>query len=307
MAYAITRFGDTLLPTRMTVDDLDTGKVPDPITNSVSGGFDWQGRRRDYPVKQTITAQGVVVGEDTVLSTGSGLTLVDNRGYALESPSGAVLVSATDAILTTNDGFDLEVGDKINRLKAQVDELRSMLGREDRLWRRSDDRPSLEEWVNARCVSIDMPRGLAAVHSNSLRVSAQFTLAGGLWHGQEYTESVDLAPNSTAVATLTNGGNTLSLGARITVRPTSTIGRIRFVSDENHFEYSGGLVAGDVLVIDTALQSVQLNGRNAYKGFDIGDGHLTSGWMPIGDERVNVGILADGSATVEFLWHDSWV
>ena len=306
MAYAITRFGDTLLPRRMTVDDLSTGTVPNPITNSVSGGFDWQ-VGRDYPIQQTITAQGLLVGEDTVLSTGSGLTLVDNRGYALESPMGSTLASATDFVLATQDGFEIEVGDKINILKAQVDELRSLLGKEGRLWRISDDRPAFQEWILARCTSIDMPRNLASVHSTSIRVALDFVLAGGLWHGQEYMQQVNFGRNDTATLSMLNGGNTLSLGPIITVVPVDTMSHIRFVAQENHFEYNGPLARNDVLVIDTGNQSVLLNGRNAYANFQRGAGQRTAGWMPIGEDPVHVGITADGIGTVTFLWYDSWV
>jgi len=64
MAYKIVRFGDVILPHRMSTDDLGTGSVDSPLVKTLGGAFDVENGERRLPVIRRIRHQGLYVGSD---------------------------------------------------------------------------------------------------------------------------------------------------------------------------------------------------------------------------------------------------
>ena len=103
--------------------------MPDSYIQSISGVYDWQGTRRDYPHQQSLTVQGRLAGDDDIASTSAGNVLVDGRGYPIGTGrSGEYLASGTEHILAVDVDNDFALGDKRNRLRAQFDDCADSLG-----------------------------------------------------------------------------------------------------------------------------------------------------------------------------------
>jgi hypothetical protein len=208
--------------------------------------------------------------------------------------------------------------------RTALDALRALVGTRGKLYRRGDDN-SLQSCV-ARMTAMPHTRQVA----NKLHIEVTLTWAQlGPWIGTVYSgpwildggiyfdDNYALDTSSLAV-TLTSGAQAIYLpnlgnypvrAVRITT--TVSAGSLTALSIYGagwFLAYTGSLVAGQTLVIDTGAQSVLLNGVSAYANLYLPTAHTINDWIRLlpGNNYTTVVAAGTATTTVQFEYAEAW-
>lgn len=186
--------------------------------------------------------------------------------------------------------------DAVN-FRTQVNTLRPLLGTRDQLWRTWDD--GTEEWVEARFISLQAERPAGNIlHQEFAMV---FEVLSEQWNATSQSTVNDYLDTTPVNIVLTNNGNALVRNAIITLTVPATISltsvtKLLFSAGNAEFEYTGSLIANDVLVIDTGARSVTKNGSDDYGNFSLTSNHAISEWLRLAAGANTLAVTVEPSA-----------
>lgn len=286
MSYRITSFGTVNLPTAMAEDDLSTARVPSSLVNTLGGAVDVFGARQRLPSRQELRVSGLYLGTVRYLTTHAGDQLVDHAGNLLVVSSGRAY------------------------LREQLDLLRGMVGKRDRLWRRRDE-DGLLQWRTARLLAVESQGDVDRWAAEVAEATATFETAQGTWRGAAVvTDSATLTAGVTATKTIAALGNAPVEDAIVTLVAAGAITslRVRCTAAGVDWTWAGSLAAGQTLLIDCGAMTVRKQGVDAYAGFTLNAGHTAAGWLPlaVGDNALL--LLASGAGGTATITHyDQWL
>lgn len=208
--------------------------------------------------------------------------------------------------------------------RTALDALRALVGTRGKLYRRGDDN-SLQSCV-ARMTAMPHTRQVA----NKLHIEVTLTFAQlGPWLGTVYSgpwifdggiyldDNYALDTSSLAV-TLTSGAQAIylpNLGnypvRAVTITVTVSAGSLTAISIYGagwFLAYTGAVVAGQTLVIDTGAQAVLLNGVSAYANLYLPESHTIDDWIRLLPGANYTTVVAAGTATttVQFEYAEAW-
>lgn len=259
MAYLITEFDGVPLPLYDAKQDDNAAEAESALLDSIGGVFDYYGTLRRLARRYRIEATGTYVGETTYLVDEAGNYLVDE------------------------DGNYLIAGAGVNRLRAQVQALRSKVGVRGTLTRiRQDD--DVEQWITARLLAVNHAKEqeeMALLATVTCVFEAQHTA----WRATTATTS-SATPTSgvTTALNVSNAGELAVADATITVACSSgTITQVDIdgVGVGIDLVWTGSLASGSTLTIDCGAQTVRIGTTDSYSGFSLGASHTVRGWLPL--------------------------
>jgi len=209
-----------------------------------------------------------------------------------------------------------------------LDEARALIGTREKLYAQTAGELEIR-WVWARLASIGIQRSARNVNFQELIFS--FNIPAAYWNGRGYADwTLDDTPqiyldtgyyldtgnwegdlvSSPDTFTITNGGNravtnvilAIIAGSSNITFATVTIGGAAL-------EWTGTLLAGNTLLIDSGSMRVLNNGADAYSGLVRGSGHSIDDWLRIepGDNEMEISWTGGGTGsnwTMNF-W-DGW-
>lgn len=287
MPYRYTTFDGVNLPEVMPEDDLGTGAANSTLVDSLGGAFDFLGANRYRTKRHPIRYMGMFVGrDDTYLVDESGNYIVDELG---------------NYIVATDD-YTVDLRDKVDTLKAKI-------GRRGMLIRQREDDGSTQ-WKMARLLSIGHTRTVRDVDRfASLEVS--FEADGGFWKSTTASTTTDtLGAGATTIVDIESAGMTEVRDAVITI--TANGGNVTAVElvlgSDQHWSWSGTLLDGNSLIIDTGAMIVTNNNVNAYSGFVLSGDHLIDGWLQLApSNNVCYWTITGGPADLSVTHYDQWM
>lgn len=216
-------------------------------------------------------------------------------------------------------------------LISQVQALRALKGKRDKLYRRWDNGDM--EWIYARLVEVNAQRSIRDL--NSLEMMFTFQQISPVWNGNthgsgwyldsgEYFDTglvfdeatgdifaLDSVPKS---ITISNGGNApvrdmvievyndMASGAAITQIDIA-------ISGKTAWRWTGSLPVGKVLTIDCGAFTVLNDTTDAYSGVSLESGHAIDCWIELepGDNVLSVTRTGgDASASFTVRYNDGW-
>lgn len=265
MAYFLERFGSITLPAPMSDETATPVAAADRIVTTVAGAFDADGAGRSaqrFP--HTLTYQAIV-----------------------DAATLAALATALDA-------------------------LRAAVGTRAYLYRRADDDGAVHR---ALCRLVAMPVMRKFEHQGYQPVRLEFRQLGQ-WQGQATSWTLDegellddgldldssdyfaTLSSSPATQVVTNGGNLPVTAVVITITAGATnLGGPIVTAPGVDLRWTGTILAGQALVIDTGELSVLLDGADAYSGLFFGGGHSIEEWLRLEPGNSTVGLSITGTLT----------
>jgi hypothetical protein len=245
VAYWITRFGSTNLPTRAQTQDVGTGEARSGLVTLPDGSaFDARGTATTRVTPWELSVSGAIEASTPgdLLTAGSALYgLIGRSDYLYRTPDGG----------TANS----------QRLRARC--LRVDVARDvrHRLWAE----PTLVFEVQG------------PVWSGTADVTAIGTFTSG---GTLNVSNAGNAPVWDPVFTIVSSGAAItSLVLRQSTEPYAA--ELCFGTAYGTGTSGGTLPAGGTLIIDCGEYSVSNNGTNAYSRFELGSNHHIDGWAQL--------------------------
>ncbi|HEY1015721.1 MAG TPA: hypothetical protein VGE07_23635 [Herpetosiphonaceae bacterium] len=247
----------------------------------------------------------------TPLQTGS---VYDHAG-ADQSRKDQALISRSGMLVEQAGG---------DTLLAQLRQIQAYYGYRNYLIREMDDGTFERIW--ARFVALNVPR--TADNLVTLEVSTDFVPLASTWLGRNFhqlelddghlldsglfldgTAGILISTNPTTF-TLTNNGNAISRYVIIRVVPAgSSMTSLTIKCGQAEWTFSGTVVAGQTLEINTGACSVLNNGVDAYASFAFTGNHTMDDWFRLNPGANSVTITrtgASGGATVYVEYYDAW-
>lgn len=209
-------------------------------------------------------------------------------------------------------------------------DLRAMVGKRDKLYRRRAD--GTVEWCYARLRHVPAQR--TARQNFHQPVECIWEMASDIWYGEEHgsTWTFDSGeffdtglffdPTADTLFTLTttseacacpNDGNRVVTNAIITITAAgSAITEVTIISVSAgiSLKYVGNIAAGQALVINCGAKSVKDNGTDSYSGFTLESGHTQEEWLPLEPGTTTLTVArtgGNGSSTIRFEYSDGYV
>lgn len=283
--FLLTRFGSTLLPTRLPSSDAGTGESLDSIAPLPDGNkFDYWGSgqvpRGDVP----ITHIGKIVG------TSTGDAVAQFRALRALRGQRAKLYRT----LQTEDGEAVEW-----------------------CWARCLAIVATHERQNIRHQLVELqfkmlsPIWYGATHGYVWTFDDGEFFDDGLYFDPVADTTFPLTGTSTNI-TVPNDGNAIVRNPIITVTAAGsniTYLRITAADIDADLEFNGVIAVGQSLVIDCGAKSVKNNGVDAYDDFNLEVLHAAQGWMPLapGDNDMTVQRTGgNSSSSINFRYNDGW-
>lgn len=285
MPYSLTHFGAVPLPDRMSEDGLDTGNISGTLVLSIGGAFDRLGAARALPPVNVISHAGLY-------ATSGSVFWVDHAGNQIVDHAGNRMLVATE------DGW----------LRAQVDLLRGMHGKRDRLYRRRDNDGALQ-WVNARLVSVQEQKTIEDAGVTA-ELRSTFETAMSAWRSSSLSVATGTLVSGGNVALLvSNDGNAPVNDGLLVVTASGAISSVTITSPEAGVSvtWTGTLAAGQSLVIDSGARTVRRSGASVYSGFVLNAAHTARGWFPLAEGITIFRVAVDGPGTVNFQHYDQFI
>lgn len=284
MPYTLTEFDNVPLPIAMPEDDLSTGAVDSSLLNSIGGVYNYFGSAQRLPRRHQFMHKGKYEGDVTYRIT--------DTNYFRITEDGAYRVTATAAIA--------DLHGKVNDLKAKI----GVLGD---LWRRrlADDEMSFK-----RCRLLKVNHVEVIDNANMVsEVESVFETSDVGWRSESAVVTSESAAAGVGEAlNVPNGGSMQVLDAILTVERTSgTITAVTIAGAGIDITWTGSIGAGESLVIDSGLQTVQVGDDDEYDGFVLNAGHTVDGWLPLvlGANVLTVTVTG-GNADVSVEHFDQW-
>lgn len=264
-------------------------------------------------------------------------TAGSRSGLLVLPMGGAFDVYGTDRAPRTSRVISIDgaiVGTPSER-QAQVDALRALRGKRDKLYARMDGDGNVR-WTWARVLGLPIER--TGNHINHVDVSLNLELQHPVWYGEEHTDGWVLdtgeilddglvlddagflftltgggAANN---LTVTNGGNAdvTDLVLTITAPGGSTVTDLTInvlpndASWHAALEYNAGIGATKSLVINAGRQSIHNDTSPDYANLEFGIAHTLSGWLRLGpgNNSVQVSYTGSNGATLLVTFNDHW-
>ena len=191
-------------------------------------------------------------------------------------------------------------------MRTTLDALAALSGQRAKLYREGID-DAREQWCYARCVEV---RGTRTWENQTWQeVEIDFLLLTP-WHDLELkTLTIDLS--GTEVTTVVqNYGNTYFVDAILTVTAaTAAITALTVSTDTGiSWTFSGSILVGTSLVVDSGLRSVLNDGADAYASFVRNAGHTRDEFLRFraGDTDLTIAWTGGGSGSAAVLaWYDT--
>lgn len=260
MPYQIQKFDEIPLPVYNPVQDHSPASSITSFVDSIGGYFDLFGGDSAQAQRQIISLSGLLVGEVE--------TLVDELGDEIVDDLGDELVTA-----------ESEAAD----LRSQVESLRARVRSRGQLWRVLLEDETVRQWKTARFVRMSQPQ-VASDRAFKVSLTCEFETAMTYWHAEDATTSSGSATSGAPLALVVdNGGETVEDAVLTVTRTSGTITAVAVVCTSLglSWTWTGSLTAGDVLVVDAGLQTVEENGAGVYSGFALSSSHSASKWLTI--------------------------
>lgn len=287
MPYRYTTFDGVNLPEVMPEDDLGTGATPSTLIDSLGGAFDYLGTARYRLKRQPIRYVGKYVGRDDTY-------LVDESGNFVVDESGNYIVATDD--------YTVDLRDKVDALKAKV-------GRRGTLIRKREDDASTQS-KQARLLSINHTRTVRDIDRFAdLEIVLEAT--GGPWKSTTATTTSDtLAASDTTIVDVESAGMEEVRDAVITITANgANVTSVEVVlNSDQHWTWTGTLLDGNDLVIDTGALTVTNNNVDAYTGFALSGDHTIDGWLQLApSNNVIYFTIVGGPADLSVVHYDQWM
>lgn len=287
MPYRYTTFDGVNLPEVMPEDDLNTGAANSTLTDSLGGAFDFLGATRYRLKRHPIRYVGKFVGRDDTY-------LVDESGNYIVDESGNYIV--------VTDDYTVDLRDKVDTLKAKI-------GRRGLLIRQREDDGSTQ-WKQTRLLAINHTRTVRDIDRFAdLEVIMEAT--GGAWKSSTATTTTASLTAATLTAVVvTSAGMEEVRDAVITLTANGgTVTAVEFVlNSDQHFTWSGSLLNGNSLVIDTGAMTVTNNNVDAYTGFALSGDHTIDGWLQLSPTNNTLYVTVTGAgADLSIEHYDQWM
>lgn len=256
------------MPTYNTTADFSTPEVANPITQTISGNYDFFGfEQRAFAKPFVFQCSGIYYDETIALAEG-GDTITDHAGNTITNSTADELIELLEAL----KGQTGNVGPLIRQV-------RDTAGRKERKFCRL---------LQVEYITRSKDRGIIAP------MTAIFSTLQPHWQSttqSNVSDSLSVGANSVSV---TPGGTAPVYDAVLTFTATGSVTNIDIANDHAHLVYSGSLVNTDVLVIDCGNFSVTKNGANAYTDFALGSNHADNVWLRLGASN-SIDITMTGS------------
>jgi hypothetical protein len=228
-------------------------------------------------------------------------------------------------------GYDLVIsGNLVGKdkadLQSQNDDLRSYLGKRERLFRNGYQGNA--QWVWARL------RKISARNDGKfplrLPVDLYFYVYSSLWNGEKHgswrfddgyafddglsfdTALIYTLTNAVTTVVLNNGGNGAVRAFDFAITPAgSPITQVKIEKvGKTSMVWAGSVAVGTQLAINFGAMSILNHGANAYSGLTLTANHKIDGWMTLepGDNMIVV-VRSGGSASSKLAisFDDGWV
>lgn len=278
MAYILERFGPLTLPERMVRHDHNTVAARKSLVQTVAGAFDGAGDgQAGMALPQNLDYEGLIYEEDLTV------------------------------------------------WRAAVDALRGMSRKRARLYRRGLDDDAVH-WCVARLMATetDYEMERSSVYEVRLRFSqlspwvghdhtAWVLDDGSLLDDALYLDEAGFTATLSGASTnlvVTNGGNRAVEAVRVEITAGSAnLTALTITGGGAHVVFTGTVVAGQTLVIDSGAQAVQNNGAAAYGGFALGGSHTLESWLRLEPGATTLTIARTGgstNSTVRVEFRDGW-
>lgn len=287
MPYRYTTFDGVNLPEVMPEDDLGTGAANSTLVDSLAGAFDYLGSTRYRLKRHPIRYLGKFVGRNDIY-------LVDESDNFVVDESGNYIIA--------NDDYTVDLRDKVDALKAKV-------GRRGVLVRVREDDSSSQSKL-ARLLSISHTRTTRDIDRFAdLEVVLEAT--GGPWKSTTATTTTaTLAANTATTVDVESAGLEEVRDAVLTITANGgNVTSIAFVlGSDQHWSWTGTLLDGDALVIDTGALTVLNDNTDAYDGFTLDGDHTIDGWLSLApSNNVCSFTLTGGPADLSVVHYDQWM
>lgn len=287
MPYRYMTFDGVNLPEVMPEDDLGTGAANSTLVDSLAGAFDYLGSNRYRLKRHPIRYLGKFVGRNDIY-------LVDESGNFVVDESGNYIVA--------NDDYAVDLRDKVDALKAKV-------GRRGVLVRVREDDGSSQSKL-ARLLSISHTRTTRDI-DRFADLEVMLEAVGGPWKSTTATTTTaTLAANTTTTVDIESAGLEEVRDAILIITANgANVTSIEFtLGSDQHWSWTGTLLDGDALVIDTGALTVLNDGADAYDGFALDADHTIDGWLSLApSNNVCYFTLAGGPADLSVVHYDQWM
>lgn len=285
MPYRYTTFDGVNLPKYRPEDDLGVGSVSSTLLDSLGGVFDYTGGTRRLPKRHNIAYRGKYVGDaDTLWVDESGIEYVDENGnnYTIGA-------------------------DYIGNLREQRDSIMAKIGVWGVLIRRREE-DSLEQYKLAHLLDAKYIRTVEDVNRVA-NIEIAIEAPGTPWKRTTPTTTSDSLATGANTLAVTVSGTEQVRDAVITITAVSNITAVTITLGSNtSFTFSGTLLAGNDLVIDTGALTVQNDGVDAYSSFALGGSHTADGWLVLESGTNNLSIaVTGGPGTISIEHYDQWM
>jgi uncharacterized protein YaiE (UPF0345 family) len=173
---------------------------------------------------------------------------------------------------------------------------------------RVPDATARTETIQARLIDLSFSR--TADHNRHWPYSFTFLLLERCWSGAAESPSValDASPKNLACP---NAGNVRVTNPVVTITAqTSTITSVTVaVTGVSSWTYTGGIAAGESLVVDCGALTVENNGSDDYAHFALGAAHAIDDWLRIEPGGTTIRVTKTGggaTSTVALSYKDGW-
>ncbi len=281
MPYRLYTFNDVPLPDRMTEDDLGTGAIESPYYDSVGGAFNYSGSTGlELPRRHSIQYLGMYVAD----SGGVDYWVLENGDNLIEAVGGDTLIFGTSAA----------------ELRAQVDAIKSQIGREAILYRYRDDDAALQ-WKRATLLSVIHKRKVEDMDIRA-ELTLNFESIAGAWKAETpNTKTQELASGANAVIVSNGSGSAHPVtDATISLLAYTDITSIRVQGTGIDWTWTGTVSAANTWAMDCGIQSILNNGVGAYSTFVRNAGHTSDTWLPLaqGTNMLTITLVGTGEITI---------
>lgn len=280
MAYYFSSFAGIPMPTYNTTADFSTPEVANPITQTISGSYDFFGFDQRAFIKPHVFQVSGIYDDQTIALAEGGDTITDHAGNTITNSTADELIELLEAL----KGQTGNVGPLIRQV---VD----TSGRKERKFCRL---------LQVEYITRSRDRALIAP------TTAIFSTLQPHWQSTTLTtvsDSLSVGANSVSV---TPGGTAPIYDAVLTFDITGSVTNIDIALDNAHIVYSGSLVNTDQLIIDCGNFSVTKNGSNAYADFALGSNHADNVWLRLGASNSITITMTGGTSDLDIDFYEQY-
>lgn len=277
-SYRVSYFDGIELPSYNPDREESPGAVASPLRATIGGMFDMAGSRRLLPLSRQIKVSGVYIAEFPNY-------IVDDVGDNLVDGSDPWITAAS----------------QVAESRDQLDLLTSRIGARGTLVRAAWDNPAVSQTCVARLlVARSKFDKKWRTGGNEVELVFETTQTGWRSGSQSSVTSVQ------GTLTAPNQGNLPVRNATLTITASATITSVavRVAETGCSWVWTGTMLAGQVLVIDSENQTVREDGADAYTWFALASDHTALNWLELQPGHNTVSAVINGSHSATLAWFD---